>query len=130
MTKPGVQKPHWEPWQSTIACCTGMQWLTFWLQTFNSNKLLAVQRRQELDTGIDRFEADAVVVVGLLSNNYCAGTTVSFRTAFFGSGTSQVLAQVLQHSSGRVDIVKCNEFAIENKFDRATHLLQLPRYVE
>ena len=23
MTKPGVQKPHCEPWQSTIACCTG-----------------------------------------------------------------------------------------------------------
>ena len=23
ITKPGVQKPHCEPWQSTIACCTG-----------------------------------------------------------------------------------------------------------
>jgi hypothetical protein len=23
MTKPGVQKPHCEPWKSTIACCTG-----------------------------------------------------------------------------------------------------------
>ena len=24
ITKPGVQKPHWLPWQSTIACCTGL----------------------------------------------------------------------------------------------------------
>ena len=23
MTKPGVQKPHCDPWQSTIARCTG-----------------------------------------------------------------------------------------------------------
>ena len=23
MTIPGVQKPHWLPWQSTIAFCTG-----------------------------------------------------------------------------------------------------------
>jgi hypothetical protein len=23
ITNPGVQKPHWEPWQSTMACCAG-----------------------------------------------------------------------------------------------------------
>ncbi|MCY1551237.1 hypothetical protein D9M68_875540 [compost metagenome] len=26
MTKPGVQKPHCEPWQSTMACCTLCNW--------------------------------------------------------------------------------------------------------
>ncbi|MCY1456443.1 hypothetical protein D9M71_736640 [compost metagenome] len=26
MTKPGVQKPHCEPWQSTMACCTPCSW--------------------------------------------------------------------------------------------------------
>jgi hypothetical protein len=30
ITKPGVQKPHCEPWQSTMACCTGCRVCTAW----------------------------------------------------------------------------------------------------
>ena len=26
ITKPGVQKPHCEPWHSTMACCTLCSW--------------------------------------------------------------------------------------------------------
>lgn len=80
-----------------------------------------MQRWQKLDAGIYRLEAYAIVVLILLRDDDSAGAAVSLRTTFFGSGASQVLAQVLQDRSGRVNIVKLNEFAIENEFNRAAH---------
>ncbi len=53
MTKPGVQKPHCEPWQSTIACCTGCRRAVGGLQILDGEQLAAVERRHELDAGID-----------------------------------------------------------------------------
>ena len=53
ITKPGVQKPHCEPWQSTIACWTGCR--PPQRAGCSTAKLAAVERRQEADAGIDRL---------------------------------------------------------------------------
>ncbi len=62
MTKPGVQKPHCEPWQSTIACCTGCSAAVGGLQVLDGEQLAAVERRHELDAGIDRAVVEPVAV--------------------------------------------------------------------
>jgi hypothetical protein len=53
ITKPGVQKPHCEPWQSTIACCTGCSAPAGGTQVVDGEQRLAVQHGQELDAGVD-----------------------------------------------------------------------------
>ena len=62
MTKPGVQKPHCEPWQSTIACCTGCRLPSGCLQVLDREQLAAVERGHELDAGIDRPVVEPVAL--------------------------------------------------------------------
>ena len=51
-TKPGVQKPHCEPWQSIIACCTALG-SRFAAQSFDGDNVRAIELKQELNARID-----------------------------------------------------------------------------
>lgn len=66
------------------------------LQVFHGKQSLAVQRRGELDAGIDRFQLQ--LAVDHAAQHHGAGAAIAFGAAFLGAGAVQVFAQVLQHS--------------------------------
>ena len=49
---PGVQKPHCEPWKSTIACCTGCSVLALG-EVLDGEQLGAVDLPEQQDAGVD-----------------------------------------------------------------------------
>ena len=109
ITKPGVQKPHCEPWQSTIACCTGCSAPSGCAQVFDGEQRLAVERRQELDAGVDRA-LQAATAAGVARRQFAdhdrAGAAVAFGAAFLGAGAARVLAQPVEHGAGRRGVAR------------------------
>jgi hypothetical protein len=57
MTMPGVQKPHCEPWCSTMACLNGMEF-TASSQVIDRHQFAAMHVTHEHDAGICRFIDD------------------------------------------------------------------------
>jgi len=96
-----VQKPHCEPWCSTIDRWTGLQLTVRRLQTFNSNELLAVNRRQKTDAGIYGVVADTPTIRRELTQHDCAGAAVALGTAFLRPRPSGHFAQIFQNGGGR-----------------------------
>ena len=84
MTKPGVQNPHWEAWQSTIACCSGVQRAVLLARVLDGDQLAAVERADELDAGVDRLVVQATPLARP-RQNHCAGATVPLVAAFLAA---------------------------------------------
>ena len=84
ITKPGVQKPHCEPWQSTIACCTGCSARLGVLQVLDREELAAVERGHELDAGVDRAVDQPAALAP--RHHHRAGAAVALVAAFLGAG--------------------------------------------
>lgn len=80
----------------------GMQGAVGATQVFDGEERAAVERRQELDAGIDRFQREAAVRIQFADDNR-AGAAVAFRAAFLGAGAMQILTQVLEHGARRRD---------------------------
>ena len=123
MTKPGVQKPHCEPWHSTIACWTGCSEPSGCAQVLDRDQLLAVQLRQEQDAGVERAVAQALAV--RLAEHHGAGAAIAFGAALLGAGPALHLTQIVQHREVRVDLAQRARLVAEEETDRLGH--QLPR---
>ena len=87
-------------------------------QAFDRNQFFAIQCRQKLNTGIDRTNMNGVTAVIKLGNDDRAGTTVSFGTAFFRSRAAQILAQILQHGPGRIEVTDLDDLAVQHEGNR------------
>ena len=70
-----------------------MQITTLAPQPFNRDQFLAVNSRQELNTGVDSLEFDTLAATIDLDDHNGAGTTVPFGTSFFRAFECQVFAQ-------------------------------------
>jgi hypothetical protein len=116
IAKPGVQKPHCEPWHSTSACCTGCSAPSGLLQVFDREQGLAVERGRELDAGIDRLQFQLAVFQR--TDDHGAGAAVALGAAFLGAGAAQVLPQVLQDGLRRRHVAHFVDGVAEVKADR------------
>lgn len=94
----------------------GMQ-ITIARQTFDGNEFFAVQRRQELDTRIDRANRKLVIFTVKLGQHHSARAAISFGAPLLGAGSSEIFAQELQYGTRRIDAFKFDDLAIENKPD-------------
>ena len=120
---------------STIACCTGCS-RTPVRKAFDRDEFLAVERGQELDTGIDRLREHPAVAIEF-GHYDRAGTAVAFGAAFFRAGAAQVFAQELQHGASRIDVASSTISPSRTKRrvrrrvlpESPLHRVQLPRYV-
>lgn len=100
----------------------GMQPATSRRQALDRNQLFAIERRQELDAGINRPHRKIVAISGQLGDHNGAGTAIALCATLFRSGAAEVLAKELQHSARRVDVVELDQLTIEYETDgRRTH---------
>ena len=99
-TKPGVQKPHCEPWQSTIACCTGCSEPSGWRRSSTVKSALPSSVGRNWMHALTALNVDAARRVRLADHDR-ARAAVAFRAAFLGAGAARVFAQILQDGAGR-----------------------------
>jgi hypothetical protein len=83
------------------------QRLLHWMQSaggaaevFDGKKRFAVQRGQELDTGVDGPQIDPALAVQF-THHHGTGAAIAFGAAFLGAAAMQIFAQELKHRSGR-----------------------------
>jgi hypothetical protein len=95
------------------------------LQIFNGNQCLAIDCRKELYAGIDSAIAQwrnarrPFVIVGRFSQHHGAGTAVALSATLFAAAAAEVLAQVIQHSTGGRDGQwHFMQLAVQQKADR------------
>ena len=102
------------------------------LQVFHGEQGFAMQRGQELDTGVDRLQAQAihhvgstsavcnmgsVGVISQLTNHHGACTTVTFVAPLFGARAARVLAQPVEHGTCGVGACHLDGLAAVEKAD-------------
>src|SRR5206468_4063784 len=71
-------------------------------QAFDREERLAVEHRNELQTGVYRAGPDFVAVE--LGDDDGACTAVAFGTAFLGTGAAQVFAKIVEDRLRRFDV--------------------------
>ena len=76
-TKPGVQKPHCEPWQSIIACCTALG-SRFAAEAFDGDDVRAVELEHELDARIDGAINEPAAIGVWPADEHAARAAVAF----------------------------------------------------
>ena len=95
------------------------------LQVLDSEERLAVQRRQELDAGVDRPQRQTahgrrVARGGALADHDRAGAAVALVAALLGAGAARVFAQPVEHAAGRCGIDDLDDLTTVEEADRAT----------
>ena len=94
------------------------------LEVFDREERLAMQGRQKLDAGVDRLQLQAadgaggIGIGGQLSDHDRAGAAVTLVAAFLGAGAVRVLAQPVEHRSGRMDTADVDDLAAMEEADR------------
>ena len=68
-----------------------------------------------MDAGIDRAQDNLFTVTAEFGQHDSARAAVTLSTAFLGTGPLEVLAEVLQNGTRRIDIVEFDNLAVENK---------------
>ena len=94
------------------------------LQVFDREQRLAVERRQELDAGVDGFQVQAAHRVlfarrRCLADHHRAGTAIAFVAAFFRAGAARVFAQPIEHGAGGRGVAHLDHGAAVEEADRA-----------
>ena len=100
-TKPGVQKPHCEPWHSIIACCTGAR-IRFAAQAFDGDDVRAVELKHELNARIDRPINQPTSVGGCSADEHAARAAVAFAADDLGAGQPANAAQIIRERQKRL----------------------------
>src|SRR5205085_7633895 len=90
-----------------------MQRAALAVQALDGNQLLSVERRDKLNARVDRAKAHAAILELTDDDRTCAA--VAFGTALLGAGAAQILAQILQHSSRRIDSVQRDDLTVEGE---------------
>ena len=106
-----MQKPHCEPWRSTIARWTGC----VAAQALDGPQRLAVEHRQEEDAGIDRAPLDRVAVE--LAEQHGAGAAIALGAAFLGAGAAERVAEMVEDGAGGIGILDLDHLAVEEEAD-------------
>ena len=91
----------------------GVQSAILPFQALDGDQLLAVKRRQKLDTRVDGAEPD--VVARKLAEHDGAGAAVALGAAFLGTGPAEVLAQEIEHGTGRCHAIDAANLAVEHE---------------
>ena len=99
MTKPGVQKPHCEPWHSTIACCTGCSEPSGWRRSSTVKSALPSSVGRNWMHALTALKSTPPASLRSPTHDR-ARAAVAFGAAFLGAGAMRVLAQILQHGAG------------------------------
>jgi len=86
------------------------------LEVFDADQLLAVQRGDEGQAGVEGAIAQAVI--HQLADHHGTGATVTGGAALLGSGLATMLAQVLQHRGVGIECALAAQFSIEEKLDQ------------
>ena len=84
-------------------------------ETLDGNEFLAVECRQELDTGIDGAQHQVIAVPADLGDDDGARTAVAFGATFLRALAPQVFAQELQDRSRWIDITQLDDLTVEHK---------------
>ena len=84
-------------------------------QAFYRDELFTIQRRQELNTGIDGAKFYKLPTSIKLSQHDRARAAISLGTALLGAGSMQVFPEELQHSAGWINVMQLNDFTIKNE---------------
>ena len=84
-------------------------------EAFNRDELLAVECRQELDARVDGPNRYVIALSIQFRNDDGAGAAVTLGAAFLGAGTTEILAQELQHGPRRVYVGEFIALAVENE---------------
>ena len=88
-------------------------------QVLDGDQLLAVERRHELDAGIDRAIAEPVAVE--LAEHHRAGAAIALGAALLGAAAPLDPAQILEHGHRRIDRAELAEPAAEQEPDAVAH---------
>jgi hypothetical protein len=75
----------------------------------------AVEHRQEEDAGVDRAPLHRVTVE--VTDQHGAGAAIAFRAAFLGAGAAERVAEIVEHSPGRIGIADLDYLAVEEEAD-------------
>jgi len=124
-----MQPPHRMLLVRRIAARDAIRAAGLRLQVLDGEQRLAMERRQELDAGIDRLQpqsADHVVggpaVDGIrgceLAHHHRAGAAIAFVAALLGAGAAGILAQPVEHRAGRMDIRDFDDPPLVEEADR------------
>ncbi|MCY1245163.1 hypothetical protein D9M72_582870 [compost metagenome] len=89
------------------------------LEVVDGDELLAVQRGNEGQAGIEGAVADALGALGAdqFADHHGAGAAVTGGAALLGAGLAEVLAQVVEHGEIRVEAVFDSQLAVEQEPD-------------
>ena len=74
--------------------------LALMLEVFDADQLFAVQRGDERQAGIEAAITQvlgAIVIGAQFADHHGAGATIAAGTALFGTGLTQMLAQIIEH---------------------------------
>ena len=96
-------------------------------QVLDGEERFAVQRRHELDAGVDRLEVDAARLVALADHDR-ARAAVAFGAAFLGAGAMRVLAQILQDGAGDGRILDLTDRVAVVEANRLSHVSLLSMF--
>ena len=101
-------------------------------QAFDRDEFFAIERRQKLNTGIDRTDCQVIAFAIYLGDDNCACAAVAFSTPFFGAFEAQVLAKKLQYGTCRINVFYFDDLTVQHEPDCICirHTDQLPLYVE
>ena len=84
-------------------------------QTLYRFDRLAIERWKQLDAGIGRHIVHARTGSIEFSHHHHTRTTVALCASFFGSGTLQLLAQIVQNGGGAALTLGFNDLSVEHK---------------
>src|SRR5262249_45416624 len=84
-------------------------------QVLHREQCLAVEGRDELQTGVDCFHGESIAMQ--LAENDRAGTAVALSTALFRSGLAEIFAKDIQDHPGRSDMAYGRDLAIQRKIN-------------
>ena len=95
---PGVQKPHCEPWKSTIACCTGCS-VSPCGEILDGQQFGAVDLAEQQDAGVDGFVGEAVTARP--AQDHRAGAAIALGAALLRALGAGLLAQPVEQRAIR-----------------------------
>ena len=124
MTKPGVQKPHCEPWVDH-RLLHGMQAALADMEIVDGDHFLAVDLAQEQDAGIDRLIDHAAVAQR--AQRHRAGAAIALAAAFLGAAGAFLQPQIVEQRRHRRYVGEFDHLAPAQETDGASDRHQLPR---
>jgi hypothetical protein len=122
---PGVQKPHWLPWEVHHRLLDRVEHPVGALQILDRDEQLAVEHRQEHQTRVDGSPRHRAIG-RRLAEHHGAGAAVAFGASFLDPPMPGEAAQVLENRRGRPQgrartELQTDQAAVEHERDDSVH---------